>query len=52
MIKPRAYRKFYRDLRLFERNKELILPMALVEQAVKELSFRQKFYIFFKILFK
>ena len=52
MIKPRVYRRFYRDLKLFERNKDLIVPMALVEQSVKGLSFRQKLYVFFKVLFK
>ena len=51
MIKPRTYRKFYRDLKLIERNKDLILPMEVVKHAVSNLTWRQKFYIFFKILF-
>jgi len=52
MIKPKAYRKFYKELRLFEKNKNLILPMTMVDQATKDLTFRQKLYIFWNILFK
>ena len=52
MIKPRIYRKYYRNLKLFEKNKDLFMPKMLVAQAVRDLTFRQKLYVFLTILFK
>lgn len=52
MIKPRTYRKFYRDVKLFEKNKDMILPIALVRQSVGEFGFWKKVYIFATVLFR
>lgn len=51
MIKPNKYKKAYREFKLLERDKNIIIPIYMVRQSTENLTFYQKLRVFFTVLF-
>ena len=51
MLKPNKYKKFYKDIKLFQKESDVATAIIFVNNATSKLSFRKKIYVFFRVLF-